>query len=134
MATNQAIDGRYLINVPVPAGVAVNDPVLVGTMAGVILALQPIPTPDSPTSGTIDLGEDCYNLTVIAVTSVSPVVTSAVKPGDRIYATGTLDATTNITYNLTLSKASGGALFGNALSAITAGVTDTSCIVRLGAN
>ncbi len=132
MATNQVIDGRWHINVPVPAAVTVGMPVLVGKLAGVVLALQPIPTPLSPTSATVDTGEDCYALSVVAQTVASPQTGSAVQPGDIIYAVGTLDSTTNVTYNLTLDKASGGTQFGHALSAVTSGATALTN-VRLGA-
>jgi hypothetical protein len=131
MATNQAIDGRWMINIPVPTAVTVGMPVLVGTLAGVVLALQPIPTPTSPTTATIDLGEDCYNLTVIAQSSQSPVSGLKILPGDELFASGTYDATTNVTYSLTIDKTRGNTPFGNSLSTIASGVTSTTCIVRL---
>ena len=131
MATNQAIDGRWHINVPVPTAVTVGMAVLVGTLPGVVLALQPLPTPTSPTTATIDLGEDCYTLTVIGRSANSPLVTAAVKPGDPLYATGTYDSTTNITYSLTLDKNISGVRFGNSLSAVAAGVTSTTAVVRV---
>lgn len=131
MATNQAIGGRWRINVPVPSSVTVGMPVLIGTLAGVVLALQPIPTPGSPTTATIDLGWECYNLTVIGQSSQSPNSVHQIKPGDELFATGTYDATTNVTYNLTLDATRGNVPFGNSLSAVAAGVTSTSCIVRL---
>ncbi len=131
MATNQAIDGRWHINVLVPAACTVGMPVLVGTLSGVILALQPIPTPTSPVSATIDTGADCYNLTVIAQSSQSPVSGLAIGVGDELFASGTYDATTNVTYNLTIDKTRGNTPFGNSLSAIASGVTNTACIVRL---
>jgi hypothetical protein len=131
MATNQAIDGRWHINVPVPAAVTVGMPVLVGTLSGVVLALQPIPTPLSPVTATIDLGEDCYFLTVIGQSTQSPNSIQQIKPGDQIFATGTYDATTNVTYGLTLDKTRGNVPFGNVLDGIAAGVTSTTCRVRL---
>ena len=131
MATNQAIDGRWHINVLVPASCTVGMPVLVGTMSGVILALQPIPTPTSPVSATIDTGADCYNLTVIGQSSQSPVSGLAINPGDELFASGTFDATTNVTYNLTIDKTRGNTPFGNALSSVASGATSTACIVRL---
>lgn len=131
MATNQAIDGRWRINVPVPAAVTVGMPVLVGALSGVVLALQPIPTPLSPTTATIDTGEDCYVLTVAGNSTQSPVSALAVKPGDELFASGTYDAATNVTYNLTIDKTLGNTPFGNALSAVASGVTSTACIVRL---
>ena len=130
MATNQAIDGRWHINVLVPAGCTVGMPVLVGTLSGVILALQPIPTPTAPVSATIDLGQDCYNLSVAGNSTQSPVTAEGVNPGDELFATGTFDAVTNVTYNLTIDKTRGNVPFGNALSAVAPGAT-VLCIVRL---
>lgn len=133
MATNQAIDGRWNINVPVPSGVAVGMPVLVGSMPGVVIALQPISAlPGAYKTATIDLGGDCYFLPVLGATVISPVSGKAVKPGDPIYADGgTVDATTNITYNLTLDANTGGVLFGNSLDSIGSGLTAATCRVRL---
>jgi len=131
MATNQAIDGRWMINVLVPSACTVGMPVLVGSLAGVIVALQPIPTPTSPVSATIDTGRDCYNLTVIGQSTKSPVSGLALKPGDEIFAGGTYDATTNVTYNLTLDATRGNTPFGNVLVAIASGATNTATPVRL---
>jgi len=132
MATNQAIDGRWHINVPVPSAVTVGMPILVGTLSGVVLALQPIAAGQgSFTTATVDLGEDCYNLTVIGQSSQSPNSVQAIKPGDELFASGTYDATTNVTYNLTIDKTRGNTPFGNSLDAVGAGVTSTSCRVRL---
>jgi hypothetical protein len=131
MAQNQAISGRYHINVPVPAACTVGMPVLVGVLSGVILALQPIPTPLVPVSATIDLGDDCYTLTVVGQSQLSPTSGFAVALGDELFASGTYDPTTNVTYNLTLDKTRGNTPFGNALSAVASGVTSTTCVVRL---
>lgn len=125
MATNQAIDGRWHINVPVPAAVTVGMAVLVGTLSGVVLSLQPIPTPTSPTTATIDTGEDCYFLTCIGQSTQSPVSGQAIKAGDELFATGTFDATTNVTYALTIDKTRGNVPFGNALTPLASGVTGT---------
>lgn len=134
MATNQAIDGRWRINVPVPTAVTVGMPVLVGTLSGVVLALQPIPAgAGSFTTATIDTGDDCYNLTVIAQSTQSPVSGLALKVGDELFASGTYDATTNVTYSLTIDKTRGNVPFGNALDALASGLTGT-VTVRLKGN
>src|SRR6266702_1203486 len=134
MATNQAIRGRWHINVPVPAAVTIGMPVLVGVLSGVVIALQPIPTPTSPTTATIDLGDDCYFLTVIGQSSQSPVSGLAINPGDELFASGTFDATTNVTYSLTIDKTRGNCPFGNALDSVASGATNTACRVRLKGN
>jgi hypothetical protein len=141
MATNQAISGRWMVNVPVPSAVTVGMPVMFGAIGtlgcvpGVIVSLQPLPTPTAPTTATIDLGEDCYFLTAIARSANSPLITSAIKRGEQLYAdAGTYDSTTNIRYSFNLDKNSSGTAFGNSLSAVAAGVTSTTCIVRLEGN
>lgn len=106
-------------------------PVLVGTLSGVVIALQPLPTPTSPTTATIDLGEDCYFLSVIGQSQLSPNSVAQINVGDELYASGTLDATTNITYNLTIDKTRGNVPFGNSLTQVLAGVTNANCLVRL---
>jgi hypothetical protein len=132
MATNQAIDGRQHINVAVPTAVTVGMPILIGTLAGVVLALQPIPAgAGSYTTATVDLGEDCYNLTVVGQSQLSPNSIQQIKPGDELFASGTYDATTNVTYSLTIDKTRGNVPFGNSLDAVAAGATNTTCRVRL---
>ncbi len=131
MATNQAIRGRWHINVPVPSSVTVGMPVLVGTLSGVVLALQPLPTPTSPTTATIDLGDDCYFLSVIGQSTLSPNSTHQINVGDELFATGTLDTTTNVTYNLTIDATRGNVPFGNSLTQVLAGATNANCLVRL---
>ena len=56
-----------------------------------------------------------------------------INPGDLLFASGTLDSTTNITYNLTIDKTRGNCPFGNyeGPTAILAGVTNTNAAVRL---
>jgi predicted RecA/RadA family phage recombinase len=112
-----------------PSTVVAGDAVLIGQIPAVALD-----TYSSVTLGTTFLTNGTFTLTVIAATVVSPITGSACNPGDKIYATGTLDATTNVTTGLTLSKASGGTLFGRldpAGTAITSGTTDTAASVVL---
>ena len=86
------------------------------------------------TGGTTFLCNGSFTLTVIAATVVSPSTGSAVNPGDKIYATGTLDSATNITTGLVLSKATGGTLFGHldpSGTIIASATTDTAATVVL---
>src|SRR5277367_6373764 len=53
-----------------------------------------------------------FDLTVIGQSAESPQTTHKINPGDKIYAVGTLDTTTNVTYNLTLDANTGNTLFG----------------------
>jgi predicted RecA/RadA family phage recombinase len=117
-------DARFY---PCPSTVLSGDPVLIGTLPAVALDSY-----NSNSGGTVFRFAGTCEFTVIAATVVSPVTGSAAKPGDKIYATGTLDATTNVTTGLTLSKASGGTLFGSYDGAgITSGSTDTAARVKL---
>lgn len=79
-----------------------------------------------------------YALTVIARSVESPASGLAIGAGDKIYAIGTLDATTNVTTGLTLDAASGNTFFGTLDpqypgAPITSNTTDTNAWVRLGA-
>ncbi len=112
-----------------PSTVLAGDPVLLGTIPAVALDNY-----SATTGGTTFLCNGSFVLTVIAATVVSPVTGSAAKPGDKVYATGTLDSTTNVTTGLTISKATGGTLFGHidpSYSTITSGTTDTAAVVVL---
>ncbi len=112
-----------------PTTVVAGDPVLIGTIPGVALDSY-----QSNTGGTTFLCNGSFVLTVIAATVVSPITGSTVNPGDKLYVTGTLDSATNITTGLTISKATGGTLFGHldpSASAITSATTSTSAVVVL---
>ena len=79
-----------------------------------------------------------YVLTVIGRSVESPVTTHAVNGGDKVYAVGTLDVTTNVTTGLTIDVNTGGTFFGTLDpqypgAPVTAGSTDTGAWVRLGA-
>lgn len=112
-----------------PTTVVSGDPVLIGTIPGVALDSY-----QANTGGTTFLCNGSFTLTVVAATVISPVTGSAVNPGDKLYATGTLDATTNITTGLTISKATGGTLFGHldpSGTIIASAQTDTAATVVL---
>lgn len=113
---------------PCPSSIEAGDPVLIG---GVLPAVA-LESYDAAGGGATFRMAGTYDLTVIAATVVSPITGSAVKPGDKIYATGTTDGTTGVMHSLTLSKASGGVLFGSYDGpGITSGETDTEAPVML---
>lgn len=118
---------------PCPSTVVAGDPVLIG---GVIPAIA-LESYDAAGGGATFRFTGTYRLTVIAATVVSPITGSAVKNGDKIYATGTLDATTGVITDLVLSKATGGVLFGTYdadginQGGILSGATDTAAEVML---
>ncbi len=112
-----------------PTTVLSGDPVLLGTIPAVALDDY-----QANTGGTTFLCNGSFVLTVIAATVVSPMTGSAVKPGDKLYVTGSLDSTTNVTTSLVISKASGGTLFGHldpTYPTILTTVTDTAAVVVL---
>jgi hypothetical protein len=68
-----------------------------------------------------------FFLSVVALDGLSPATGEAIKPGDRIFASGgTYDATTGCTYGFTLdANDASGVYFGNAIDAVPAGQTST---------
>ncbi len=113
---------------PCPTQVTSGMPVLIGTQAAVALDAY-----DSSTGGTTFMLDGSYFLTVIAQSTQSPVSVQQINPGDELYASGTPDATTGITYNLTIDKTRGNCPFGNyeGPGPILAGVTNTNAMIRL---
>jgi len=114
---------------PCPTTIVAGDPVLIG---GVLPAVA-LESYNSALGGATFRLSGTFALTLIAATVVSPITGSAVKPGEKVYATGTTDNTTGVIYALVLSKASGGVHFGqyDGESAQTSGTTDTEAPVKL---
>ena len=112
-----------------PTTVKSGDAVLIGTVPGVALDDY-----QSVTGGTTFLLNGTFALTVVGQTTESPQTTHKINPGDKLYATGTLDATTNITTGLVIDANSSNTFFGyldpNYVS-VAAGATDTSANVML---
>jgi len=113
---------------PCPSAITSGMPVLIGTMAAVAMDAF-----DSSLGGaTFHLDGD-FSLTVIGQSTQSPVSGLQINPGAELYASGTFDATTGVTYNLTIDLTRGNTPFGNymGVSPILSGVTNTSAVVRL---
>jgi hypothetical protein len=83
-------------------------PILVGKKAGVTLDNY-----EANVQGATALFSGTFYLTVVGSSSHSPYTPLGLNPGDPVYASGTLDATTNVTYNLLLSGTAGDTLFGH---------------------
>jgi hypothetical protein len=111
-----------------PSAVTSGMACLIGTLAGVALDAY-----DSSTGGTVFELSGSYALTVIGQSTQSPSSVQQLNPGTEIFATGTLDATTGVTYNLTLDGTRGNVPFGNLdqSTPIAAGATNTAAVVRL---
>jgi hypothetical protein len=113
---------------PCPSGVTSGMPVLIGTRAAVALDAY-----DSSLGGTTFRFSGSFALTVNASSSQSPVSGFAINPGDELFASGTYDATTNITYSLTIDKTRGNTPFGNLdqNTPVAAGTTGATAVVKL---
>jgi hypothetical protein len=113
---------------PCPTGVTSGMPVLIGNIAAVAMDAY-----DASTGGTTFYTDGSYTLTVIAQSQISPTSGVQINTGATIYASGTLDPTTNVTYNLTLDVTRGNAPFGvlDAGGPILSGTTSTTAVVRL---
>lgn len=112
-----------------PTTVKAGDPVLLGKIPAVALDDY-----QSVTGGTTFLLNGTFALTVIGQTAESPAVHAAINPGDKLYATGTLDVTTNITTGLTIDANSSNTFFGNldpSYVQVASGATDTVAQVQL---
>lgn len=75
-----------------------------------------------------------FDLTVIGQSAESPQTTHKINPGDKLYAVGTLDTATNVTYGLTIDANSGNTFFGYLdpqSPSIAAGATDANASVLL---
>ncbi len=115
-----------------PITIKAGDPVLLGN--GTIPAFA-VDDYQANYGGTTFYTNGTYATTVVASTSESPIVGSAVKPGDELYATGTLDSATNVIYNLTIDKNSSNTKFGQLDPqvgvTIASAQTDTNAAVRI---
>ena len=113
---------------PCPAAVTSGMAVLIGTLAAVAMDAY-----DASTGGTTFCLDGSYSLTVIGQSQQSPNSVQQILPGQEIFASGTYDPTTDVTYSLTLDATRGNTPFGNLdqPTAIAAGVTNTAAIVRL---
>lgn len=88
------------------------------TTAGELVLVGGIPavTLDSyqaVVTGATVLMNGSFNLFVISRLANSPLVTTSIKPGDRLYASGgTLDSTTNVRYGMTIDANPSGTFIG----------------------
>lgn len=112
-----------------PTTVKSGDPVLLGVIPA--FALDDY---SSLTGGTTFLLNGTFATTVVGQTAESPQTTHKINPGDALYATGTLDSTTNVTTGLTIDANSSNTRFGNLdpnYVAVSAGATDTAANVEI---
>lgn len=114
---------------PCPAGVTAGMAVLIGKIPAVALDNY-----QSNEGGTTFLLGGSFVLTVLGSSTESPVTGHQINPGDSLYATGTYDPVTNVTYNLTIDANSVNTAFG-ALDpespAVGSGIIAANAIVLL---
>jgi predicted RecA/RadA family phage recombinase len=113
-----------------PTTVKAGDIVLLGALPAVALDNY-----QANEGGTTFLVNGSFSLTVIGQSSESPVVGHTIKPGDKLYGTGTLDAPTNVTTGLTIDANSSNTFIGyldpNFNVTVLTGTTNTAAPVML---
>ena len=118
-----------------PTTIKAGDPVLLGEASDLrALPAVALNDYDANTGGTVFVWNGGFLLSVIAVSQISPAVGEAINPGDPLFAVGTFDATTNMTYNLTISATDGDQPFGRldpSGTTIASTVTDSAAMVLL---
>ena len=116
-----------------PTTVIGGDAVLLGSEPAVALDSYQPPAAGKP-GGTVFLMNGTFALTVVASSSHSPYTGKTINPGDRLYASGTLDVATNVTTGLLISATSTDTPFGYldpSSSAIASGTTSTTAEVYI---
>lgn len=113
-----------------PTTVKAGDPVLLGNVPAVA-----VDDYQSNEGGTTFYTNGTFALSVFGSTTESPVTGHTIKPGDKLYATGTLDSTTNVTTGLTIDANSNNTPFGQLdpqyQTSVASGQTDAAAWVRL---
>lgn len=131
---NQLFNGtpssRRFVTMPSGASIVAGQPLLIGKLPCVALDSY-----QSNTGGATCLFGGSFSLTVIGASDeASPPTGAAIKPGDKVYAVGTLDSTTNVTYGLTINADSSKTLFGYLdpqQPTVASGTTNTQAAVAL---
>lgn len=112
---------------PCPSAVTSGMPVLIGRRPAVALDAF-----DSNRGGTTFRFSGSFTLTVTGQSQQSPNANVAINPGDRLYASGTFDSVTNVTYNLTIDATRGNIAFGSlGNDSVLAGQVKTTALVKL---
>ena len=111
-----------------PSAITSGMPVLIGTLAAVAMDAY-----DSTLGGTVFRLSGTFALTVTGSDTTSTGAVKQINPGDELFAIGTLDAATNIQYNLTIDATKGNIPFGSLdqSTSITAGAVVANAYVKL---
>ena len=112
-----------------PTTVKAGDAVLVGAEPAVALNDY-----QSNSGGATFYFGGTFTLTVIGSSTHSPFTPEALNPGDKVYASGTLDSPTNVTTGLLITGTTTDTPFGYidpAGPGVSSGATNTATPVRL---
>lgn len=114
-----------------PSTVKAGDLVLLGSIAACALNDY-----QSNEGGAVFYTGGTFTGTVYASSSHSPITGAAIGVGDKLYASGTTDGTTNVTTGLWISADSSDTLFGTIDpqlgTAMISGTTNTAQAIRIG--
>ena len=114
-----------------PSTVKAGDMVLIGKQPACALNDY-----QAATGGATFYFNGSFQATVVGSSSHSPYTPEALKPGDALYASGTLDSATNVTTGLLISGTTSDTPYGHLDPSYTGGVssgaTDTGAYVRFG--
>ena len=115
-----------------PSTVVQDDAVLIGDQPAFALNSY-----SALTGGAVFCFNGTWKATVVAAAYLSPPVSAAINPGDKLAAVGTLDATTNVTTGLRIFKGTSGTEgtpFGcldPTDAVILSGATNTAALVKI---
>jgi len=111
-----------------PTAVSSGMACLIGTLAGVAMDAY-----DPSLGGTNFRLSGSFTLSVTGQSTQSPNSIQQINPGDEVFATGTYDAVTNVTYNLTIDKTRGNIPFGNLdqNTPVTPSNTPVTAVIKL---
>ena len=118
-----------------PTTIKAGAPVLLGNPSnGTVTPAFALDDYQSATGGTTFLLNGTFATTVVGSTSHSPYTGHQINPGDQLFASGTFDATTNLTYNLLITADSSDSPFGHldpSYVDVGSGLTDTAAEVQI---
>ena len=121
---------RRFVTMPASPAIVAGEPLLIGVMPCVALDSY-----QTATGGATCLFGGSFALTVVGASDeASPPTGATIKPGDQLYASGTKDATTNVTYGLTINVDTSKTKFGHLdpqQTNVASGTTNTAAIVAL---
>ena len=118
-----------------PTTIKAGAPVLLGNPSdGTVTPAFALDDYQAITGGTTFLLNGTFATSVVGSTTNSPVTGHVINPGDQLFAEGTFDTATNLTYNLLINADSSNIAFGHldpSYVAVGSGLTDTAAEVLI---